>query len=607
MTANPLDALSRKSANPEAERAVIAALMRDPDPHKIIKHGICADMFTFSSTREAFQGITALLADDVQPDAATLRNAVSDATLIEIETSLTEHASAANLPVYVQLLKDCHREREIQAARAWLMQAVSAGRPAHELRAIVEGIETAAGASNASPFVDVEELCRLPPSNNWLIKNYIVSDGLNVLFGDPGCGKSFAAIDMACHIATGRPWRGQTVTQGRVLYIAGEGRNGLSKRFKAWFQHHGEPERNIKVSTNPIQLVDAGSIAALLANIRALPEQPSLIVVDTINRNFGPGDENSTADMTKAVAGLDAIRTATGAAILVLHHTGHGDKTRARGSIVLNASLDMEYRLEKSGTTIQMLNTKSKDYDTPPPLAWTIQKEVLPWADEEREPINSAVLASTDVSTKASTRQMLTRPQRLTLESLDKAIERYGDNEAALVADWRRVALDAGITQSESRQGKHAAFMRAVDALVDAGLVVQDGCRYSKPKASTRQQTSTNSQHVDNVDAGTAVAKRQQTSTHPLRGVDGVDVDAVPHTRTKPDKTGHCPGVRVSGLPGQAADPVSAMAQWRNGEESPPGDSKESNPTPGVEPVHSEGRHLISQHLVADIADEGEP
>lgn len=518
------------TANPEAERAFLACLVRDPDARLILENQIGADHFHGAKTREAFSAITGFIVDGTAPDAATLKSAVSHATLIELETSLSENASAANAHVYAKLLKDAKAARDEEQARAWLVEAIQKGRPPHELRAIVEGIEQAAHGAGKTRFSEVVDLCGLPPTESWLIKSYIPLDSLSVAFGDPGCGKSFLAIDMACHVATGRAWRGKPVKQGKVLYIAGEGKNGLSKRFKAWFERHGETPRNIAVCTNPIQLVDAGGIAALVAEIRAMPEKPVLIVIDTINRNFGPGDENSTADMTRAVSGLDALRTATGAAILGLHHTGHGDKTRGRGSIVLNASIDTEYRITKEDGTVQAVNTRVKDSDTPPPLAWTLEKQVLPWADEDGAPLDSAVLASTEASTNASTRGLLTRPQRLTLTALDTAIERHGDDGAVLIADWRRVSLEAGITQSESRQGKYAAFTRAVDALVTAGEVTQEGNRYYP---STRQQTSTSRKHVDNVDVGNMAVNGVNMSTHPFRGVDVVDVDAKPDNREK--------------------------------------------------------------------------
>ncbi|MDV7400135.1 AAA family ATPase, partial [Arthrospira platensis SPKY1] len=36
----------------------------------------------------------------------------------------------------------------------------------------------------------------------WIIEGYVEADSLAQVFGDPGCGKSFVAIDMACSIAT---------------------------------------------------------------------------------------------------------------------------------------------------------------------------------------------------------------------------------------------------------------------------------------------------------------------------------------------------------------------------------------------------------------------
>ena len=79
----------------------------------------------------------------------------------------------------------------------------------------------------------------MPPiqPTNWLIKPFLESNSLAVMFGDPAAGKSFMAIDMACSIVTGTTWHGQRVKQGAVFYIAGEGLNNIRKRFRAWELH----------------------------------------------------------------------------------------------------------------------------------------------------------------------------------------------------------------------------------------------------------------------------------------------------------------------------------------------------------------------------------
>ena len=42
----------------------------------------------------------------------------------------------------------------------------------------------------------------------WLVKNVLPSHGLNLLYGPPGCGKSFIALDIAMCLASGRAWLG---------------------------------------------------------------------------------------------------------------------------------------------------------------------------------------------------------------------------------------------------------------------------------------------------------------------------------------------------------------------------------------------------------------
>jgi len=51
---------------------------------------------------------------------------------------------------------------------------------------------------------------------------------------------------------------------------------------------------------------------------------------------------------------------------MLVHHTGHSEKQRARGSIALKGALDTEYRLDKVGDEITLTNTKMKDAEPPP-------------------------------------------------------------------------------------------------------------------------------------------------------------------------------------------------------------------------------------------------
>jgi hypothetical protein len=349
--------------------------------------------------------------------------------------------------------------------------AVQCGAPAESPAPAKTGKPTAT-------FQPLTDLLKAPPAEDWTVKGFIPANSIIVPFGNSGDGKTFVTIDLLCHIAASLPWLGHKTRQGPVMYLAGEGQNGIIRRFKAWFEAHpghDDAAANILIRTIPAALCDPVATADLLNEIAAMPVKPQAIAIDTLARNFGPGDENSTKDMSAFVAALDSLRAVSaGAAIILPHHSGHGDKGRARGSSVLKGAIDTEFCIERKDTRITMTCSKMKDADEPAPVAWILTRQNLPWCDEDGVPLNSAVLVPTEFSTQSTQSTMLTRPQRIALDALRQAAR---DEDHALIADWRNAAFEAGISQSESKQGRYAAFNRAVNTLVDSGKVRIDGPR----------------------------------------------------------------------------------------------------------------------------------
>ena len=228
-------------------------------------------------------------------------------------------------------------------------------------------------------FIPVSQIINNLKAAQWLINGYIEQHTMSLIFGDPASGKSFVAINKACCIATGTPWHGHDVTQGAVFYIAGEGHNGLGRRFKAWEKHNGISLENasLYIAERPAQLYNEDSAAAVAEAVQALVSQtgqnPCLIVIDTLARNFGGGDENSTQDMNLFIQHVDGLKDRWKATALIVHHTGHGDKSRARGAMALKGALDHEYQIKKDKENIISLqSTKTKDGPDPKPLHFEI-------------------------------------------------------------------------------------------------------------------------------------------------------------------------------------------------------------------------------------------
>jgi 5S rRNA maturation endonuclease (ribonuclease M5) len=279
---------------------------------------------------------------------------------------------------------------------------------------VLQHIKTAAGnpgtdtGTTKPPFklVKLSDVQMKPA--DWVANGLMEKDSLNQLFSDPGGCKTFLAIDLSNCVATGKDFHGRTVQQGPVVFIAGEGHNGIKRRFMAWEIHHqvALDKAPIFLSSMPAGLCDADQVGFVIEAIQAVADdhgQPVLIVLDTVARNFGSGDENSTRDMSGFIAGLDKIREKFRSCILLVHHTGHLEKSRARGSMALKGALDTEYRLEKVETDmIRMINTKMKDHQPPEPLVFKLNTVELPCTDEQGHQVTSAVLEAAQYTPPAS-------------------------------------------------------------------------------------------------------------------------------------------------------------------------------------------------------------
>ncbi|NLD86583.1 MAG: AAA family ATPase [Actinomycetales bacterium] len=315
-----------------------------------------------------------------------------------------------------------------------------------------------------------------PP--DWLLRGALERDAFALVFGDPGCGKSFLAIDWACRVATGSPWRGHVVKAGPVVYVAGEGQHGFGRRIRAWSEHHCVGLDGVPLYLSPaVAMPDPGDIKALVTaidtGVDSVGQRPALIVLDTLARNFGGGDENATQDMGRFVMACDAIRARYGCTILVVHHTGHADKSRARGAVALKAALDAEYRLTNEGKLL-LTPTKMKEAELPPPLSMELVTVELPGLkDDFGLPVTSAAIDVLDADTAAIVAQAkasMPKPGKWQQTGLRIARRLAARNED------RTVAIDAWRVACEKEGMARQNQFRVLQSLADRGvIVVEDG------------------------------------------------------------------------------------------------------------------------------------
>lgn len=187
------------------------------------------------------------------------------------------------------------------------------------------------------------DLQALPPSE-WLIAGVMRKGELVAIYGPPGSGKSFVALDMALRIALGDSWAGHACAAGRVLYIAAEGLYSLRERSKAWVLQYQDVEQVEAELQGLFEIIGEG-VSFIESEFELLLEALKgqtyvLIVVDTLARCTAGGDENNSKDMGLFIRSGDRLRKATGATVFVVHHSGKGDARIERGSSALRGACD---------------------------------------------------------------------------------------------------------------------------------------------------------------------------------------------------------------------------------------------------------------------------
>lgn len=220
------------------------------------------------------------------------------------------------------------------------------------------------------------------PDPEWLVHGTLPADSFTVIYGAPGAAKSFAALDVACSIASGHTFHGAVVKRGQVLVAVGEGLRGMKWREEAWGLAHLDSdqealERNLHILPKAVHLLEQKDADMLVNTAEYLSqngEEPlRLVIIDTWARAMVGGDENSAKDAGMAIEVCERIRHATGATVLVVHHTG-AEGTRERGSTALRGASDTSILMVKEDNSgiITLSVKKMKDGEPPIPTNYTL-------------------------------------------------------------------------------------------------------------------------------------------------------------------------------------------------------------------------------------------
>ncbi|MDB9838622.1 helicase RepA family protein [bacterium] len=246
-------------------------------------------------------------------------------------------------------------------------------------------------------------------SASYMVKGWLGRSQMSVVYGPSNVGKSFFCLDVAFCIAANIEWQRSKVRGGPVLYLATEGGNAFRNRVVALRDEYSKSGVPLAVRPSPIDLLrpeaDLAKLIELCSSIEADVGAPlSMIVVDTLSRAMAGGDENGPTDMTAFIANLDAIRNATGAHIMIVHHSGKDTAKGARGHSSLRAATDTEIELEVDGKIRTATATKQRDLEPQEPIVFQLKVHEL-GRDEDGDAVTTCTIIEASEEDKADANQ----------------------------------------------------------------------------------------------------------------------------------------------------------------------------------------------------------
>lgn len=286
-----------------------------------------------------------------------------------------------------------------------------------------------------------------------LVKGVISAGSLVVIFGESNSGKTFFVLDMALAIASKREWCGHRTAGGLVVYIAGEGQQGIRNRVSANLQ------RGLITKAIPFAIITraadllspAGDIEDLIKLIReaesACGETCTLIVIDTLARAMPGGNENEAADMGGLIATADRLRHEIKATCIFIHHAGKDASKGARGHSSLRAAVDTEILVEGTDGARTATVVKQRDLPSGEVFPFELEQVVL-GHDEDGDPVSSCIVKH-QTGASAPRKQPAGKWQKALLRALE-ARQRDGGESIWTIADLRTVAKTLGAGKSSA-------------------------------------------------------------------------------------------------------------------------------------------------------------
>lgn len=202
-----------------------------------------------------------------------------------------------------------------------------------------------------------------------IVEGLFTSGSLTVMFGDSNSGKTFLVLSIATAIAIGSDCYQRKTDKGLVIYLASEAPTSVKTRMQALKRYYKCQLENLAMVPVPVNFYsgnqDAHDVIDLVKAIEGRNGlKVKLIVADTLSRICAGANENNGQDMAPIMSRFEQVSKLTGAAIMIIHHTGKDQARGSRGWSGIRAHIDTEIEVSDKDGVKSAIITKQRDLPT---------------------------------------------------------------------------------------------------------------------------------------------------------------------------------------------------------------------------------------------------
>lgn len=347
----------------EEEEAVLGSVIISPDVWQDVS-SLRAEDFYIHKHRYVWDALTHLHESQTQIDILALKDELERAGKLD---------DCGGFPFLIQLTNSApnvynagshaNTVRDYAARRRKIAEATQAINDAYDLQKPV-ALEN---PSERFALQWIDSVYDASEPLEFLVDGLLTKGSVNLLVGEGGSKKTWAALDLAVCVALGKSWLDFPAEQATVLIVDEEsGPRRLRRRlFETLNGHLVKREDVAPIAYTSLSMTDLRKADDVnLLHILIEQTRAGLVIIDALADIMPGADENAVKDVQPVFMNLRRIAETTQAAIVVIHHSNK--QNGYRGSTAIKGAVDLMLMVESKPEARYITFTAEKARDIEP-------------------------------------------------------------------------------------------------------------------------------------------------------------------------------------------------------------------------------------------------